>query len=139
MSLRFAMPISVFVALWVASAASGAVILPDSPTTEWQVVTYPILDPDPVGDEQTGIAEADIIGDLTTTALYWQFDDNATADPTDGYLAFRVRLGEDGGPVGFDAYFTIGLDADLDGDIDLFLGVNNRGAGDEIAIWNPGP
>jgi hypothetical protein len=127
------------VACLCATSAWSATILPDSPTTDWQVVAYPILDPDPIADEQTGISEADIVGDLTTPALYWQFDDNGTPfDHTDGNIGFRVRLAQDKAPGGFDAYFVVGLDADVDGDVDLFIGVNNRGNVDEIGIWDPG-
>lgn len=102
------------------------------------VVAYPLLDPDPAQDEQTGISESDIVGDLATAALYWQFDDGGTMDTADGSIGFRVRLAAESQAQGFGAFFVIGIDADLDGAIDIFVGVANRGNPDAIAIFDPG-
>ena len=53
-------------------------------------------------------------------------------------MAFRVRLGADTNPSGFKTAFFIGIDANADGALDLFLGVNNSGQADTIGIWSPG-
>jgi hypothetical protein len=125
---------------WALTAAPGfaATIIPTSPTGDWTGVSYPSLVPDYSDDQQTGITEADIVGNLSDAALYTVFDDGGTASRTDGNLAFRVRLGADKSPTGFTQFFAIGIDADLDGDIDLFLAVNNSGNADEIGIYDAG-
>lgn len=57
---------------------------------------------------------------------------------TDGFLGFRVRLGADVSPAGFKTALFVGIDANHDGKLDLFVGVNNSGSADTVAIWNPG-
>jgi hypothetical protein len=125
---------------WALTAAPSlaATIIPTSPTGDWTGVSYPTLVPDYSDDQQTGISEADIVGNLNDAAVYTIFDDGGTTSRTDGNLAFRVRLGADKSPSGFTQFFTIGIDADLDGDLDLFLGVNNSGNADEIGIFDAG-
>lgn len=115
-----------------------ALIDPGSPTTAWGAIAYPGLVPDWSDDQRTGIGEADIVGSDVDPAFYSQFDDAGTADPTDGTLGFRVRLGSDKNPPGFEHFLGVGLDADGDGALDLFLGVDNSGSGDQIGIWDPG-
>jgi hypothetical protein len=119
-------------------AALAAPIDPGSPTTDWTAIPYPTLIPDYIDDQQTGIGEADIVGDVTHPALYIDFDDAGTPSTTDGYLGFRVRVGEDKNPSGFQHFFGVGLDADLDGALDLFLAVDNSGNPDQLGIFDPG-
>jgi MYXO-CTERM domain-containing protein len=119
-------------------AALAAPIDPGSPTTDWTAVSYPTLIPDYSDDQQTGLGESDIVGDLTHPALYIGFDDAGTPSATDGNLGFRVRLGADRPPSGFSHFFGIGLDADLDGALDLFLAVDNSGNPDQLGIFDPG-
>lgn len=133
-SLRWLAPLA---ALLAPALATSAPIAPDSPTGDWIEISYPTLLPDFALDEQTGIRESDIVGDAAHPAFYMQFDDAGTPSATDGSLAFRVRLGGDKNPAGFEAIFGVGLDADLDGAIDLILAVDNTG-GDELAIFDPG-
>jgi hypothetical protein len=123
-------------ALWTAPAAAD--IDPASPTDSgWTGLAYP-TDPDWADDQQTGIGEGDLVGDADHPAFYTIFDDNGNADPADDQIAFRVRLGADKNPLGFDRFFGVGMDADLDGDIDLFLGVDNTGSADVVGIWTSG-
>jgi hypothetical protein len=61
-----------------------------------------------------------------------------TPSTTDGPLAFRVRVDADSSPAGFKAAVFVGVDANADGALDLFIGVNNSGSADTIGIWNPG-
>jgi hypothetical protein len=114
-------------ALGAAAPGLAAPISPSAPTGDWTGISYPSLIPDYSDDQQTGITEADIVGNTTNAAVYTAFDDGGTPSLTDGNLAFRVRLGDDKNPVGFGNFFAIGIDADADGDLDLFLGVNNSG------------
>ncbi len=131
----------------VLSLASPATALPidvTAPISDWNEVMYPGVTPDFSDDQQTGISEADIVGNATgdPAFLIW-FDDLGTADPTDGYMGFRVRLGADKNPPGFEHFFGVGFDvADslgvLDGAIDLFVGVDFSGNPDQLGIYDPG-
>lgn len=138
MSVRLFSAVGIFAWMGASAAALAAPIDPGSPTTEWTVVGYPTLIPDYVDDQQTGLAESDIVGDLTHPALYMSFDHAGTPSTTDGNIGFRVRLGADRPPSGFTHFFGIGLDADLDGALDLFLAVDNSGNPDQLGIFDPG-
>jgi hypothetical protein len=136
--LRLSSALGLFAWMLASVAALAAPIDPGSPTTDWTAVSYPTLIPDYVDDQQTGLGESDIIGDVTHPALYISFDDAGTPSATDGNLGFRVRLGADRPPSGFTHFFGIGLDADLDGALDLFLAVDNSGNPDQLGIFDPG-
>jgi hypothetical protein len=121
-----------------AAPAGAAPILPNSPTTGWTPIAYPTLLPDYSDDQQTGIPEADIVGDLLNPAFYTRFDDAGTPSLTDGNIGFRVRVGADKSPPGFAAFMGVGLDANSDGGLDLFLAVENSGNPNRIAIYDAG-
>ncbi len=118
--------------------SAAASIDPSSPTVQWTEISYPTLQPDFADDQQTGITEADIVGDLANPAFYTIFDDQGNADPSDDQIGFRVRLGADKNPLGFEHFFAVGLDVDLDGALDLFLGVDNSGNSDALGIFDAG-
>jgi MYXO-CTERM domain-containing protein len=122
-----------------APGEAAAVIDPGSATTLWRASLYPSTAPDWADDQRTGIPEADIVGDTSHAGVYVQFDDAGTPSRTDGQIAFRVRLGADKNPVGFEHFFGVGVDANADGELDLFIGVDNSGNPDRIALWDPGP
>ena len=123
-----------------ASSASGVPIVMNGPTTDWTPISYPTLVPDVYNDEQTGDTEADIVGNSSRPALYMQFDDGGTpGDLTDGNIAFRLRLGAQRQPPGFSRFAAVGMDADGDGALDIFIGVDNSGGGDRIEIYYGGP
>ena len=109
-----------------------------SPTTDWTVITYGNNYPDPSNDQQTGSTESDIVGGAGHPSAYVAFGDDGTPSLTDGVLGFRIRLGADQNPAGFKGALFVGIDANGDGAIDLFIGVNNSGSADTIGIWNPG-
>ena len=122
------------------SSASGAPIVMDGPTTDWSAISYPLLIPDFNDDEQTGDTESDVVGNTLRAALYLQFEDGGTpGDLTDGNIAFRLRVGAEKSPAGFSRFAAVGMDADGDGAIDIFIGVSNSGSGDRIEIYNGGP
>jgi hypothetical protein len=126
-------------AVWLClSTRAGAVpIVPSGPTTDWTPIFYPSATPDAGDDQSTGVDEADIVGDLTHAALYAAFDNAGTPLATDGNLGFRVRIGSEQNPPGFSQVLAIGIDADANPDIDLFLLVDNQGQ-NRIAIFDPG-
>ncbi len=106
-------------------------INPNSPTSQWVPILYGNNNyPDPSGDQQTGSAESDIVGNAAEPSLFMQF--------LNGYIGFRIRVGADVSPAGFKGAAFIGLDANLDGKLDLFIGVNNQGSGNQVGLWNPG-
>jgi hypothetical protein len=109
-----------------------------SPTTSWTAVQYSNSTPDPSSDQQTGSSEGDIVGNSLHPSFYTTFGDAGTLSLTDGTIGFRMRLGADVNPAGFKTALFVGIDANGDGAIDLFVGVNNSGAADTIGIWNPG-
>lgn len=125
-------------ALLLLAVQGMADLIVDGPTTEWTPVTYGPNIPDPFNDQQTGSSEADLVGDGTHPSFYMQFDDGGTPSLTDGTIGFRVRLAEQENPTGFSTALLVGLDADMNGTLDLVLGVHNSGSSDEIAIWNSG-
>ena len=109
-----------------------------APTTAWTPIMYSNNNPDPSNDQQTGSTEGDIVGNAAHPSVYTMFGDAGTPSLTDGTLAFRIRLGEDSAPGGFKTALFIYIDANADGKIDLFLGVNNAGSADSIGIWGAG-
>jgi hypothetical protein len=129
----------VLAALLLSGTAVHASLM-QAPTTSWNVIRYggnPSTDPST--DQQTGSAEGDIVGNSTHASAYVMFDNAGTPSTTDGNLLFRVRLGADANPAGFQFAFMVGLITDRSaGRIDLFLGVNNSGSGNHIGIFNPG-
>lgn len=107
------------------------------PTTEWISLG---ADYDFFGDQQTGDAASDIVGTADDPGFFTAFDGAGTSSLSDGFLGFRVRLDTAGGASGpeFDRNLWVGIDADLNGSVDVFLGVNRQGAADELAIYAPG-
>ena len=117
------------IALLVPSAF--AQLDPNSPSTQWVPILYGNGNyPDPTDDQQTGSAEGDLVGNSSQPSLYMQYNS--------GYLGFRLRTGADANPPGYKGAAFIGLDANLNGVIDLFLGVDNHGSSSSLGIWYPG-
>jgi hypothetical protein len=117
---------------------NASVVDVTSPTTGWTAIQYANSSPDPSNDQQTGSSEGDIVGNAAHPSVYTTFGDGNTPSLTDGAIAFRVRVGADASPAGFKAALFVGIDANNDGALDLFVGVNNSGSADSVAIWNPG-
>jgi hypothetical protein len=94
---------------------------------------------DPITDQQTGSAEGDLVGNAANPTIYEAFNPGTKASLTDGTLFFRARLGADASPLGqFKGAFFAGIDANADGRLDLFLGVDNSGSTNAVGIWMPG-
>lgn len=97
-----------------------------------------------LNDQQTGDPASDIVGTAANPGFFTTFDDNNTPlNLTDGNLGFRVRLDDHGGnsnTIEFGRNLWIGIDADLSGTIDVFLGLNMQGGASsaEIGIFSPG-
>lgn len=126
------------VLLTSALSATATIVDLSSPTDGWTPIRYSNNNPDPSNDQQTGSSEGDIVGNALHPSAYTIFGDAGTPSTTDGTLGFRVRLGADVNPSGFKTALFVGIDANNDGKLDLFLGVNNSGAANTVGIWNPG-
>jgi hypothetical protein len=120
----------------LAPISAGALTI-NGPTSEWDALVYVGLTPDPVDDHQTGQPEADLVGDVNFAALYTQYDPGALPGTGDDLLAFRLRLGSEESPTGFSHVGLVGMDADLDGSVDVFIALNNSGQ-DAIELYTTG-
>src|SRR4051794_25450674 len=123
--------------LFVTALTARAQFTISSPTTQWNVVQYPPgTTTDFFSDQQTGQGEADIVGGGLLPSFYTHYVTAGT--PTTGTIYFRVRLGADDSPAGFKGACFLGVDANADGKLDVFFGVNNSGSANGVYIWAPG-
>lgn len=93
---------------------------------------------DPQGDSQAGAADTDIIGDATHGSLYTAYDDNGTLTTADDTLVFRLRIDNPTSTSNFAGVAIVGMDANLDGKIDVFFSVDGRNNSQSIKILDPG-
>jgi|GEM_PF-2958581 len=93
---------------------------------------------DPYNDSQAGAADTDIIGDATHGSLYTAYDDNGTATTGDDTLVFRMRIDNPTSTSNFGGVAIVGMDANLDGKVDLFFSVDGRNNGQAIRLLDPG-
>jgi len=130
--------IQIFIVVMICGSATAQIDM-DSSTEHWAAIMYPNNNiPDPFADLQTGSYEADMVGDADHAALYTAFDGAGTSSLTDGFLGFRFRLAGEKNPAGYSTAALVGLDANLDGVLDIFVGVNNSGSKDYVGIWYAG-
>lgn len=122
---------------------SLAVTTLSDPSTAWTSLG---ANYDYLVDQQTGQAAGDIVGSNPAVpganpGFFVSYDDGSDPIPVDDFIQFRVRLDDHGGNNNspeFDRNLWVGIDADLDGAIDGFVGVNRQGASNESAIYSPG-
>ncbi len=93
---------------------------------------------DPQGDSQAGAADTDIIGDAGHGSLYTAFDDGGTLSTADDTLVFRMRIDNPTSPTNFAGVAIVGMDANLDGRVDIFMSVDGRNNGRAIRLFDPG-
>ena len=126
--------------LWIFTSIDGGQVAADiiinGPEADWISVQYGI--DEPITDQQAGGSEPDLIGSASDPSFYVQFDDLGTPSLEDGTLAFRLRLAEDKNPAGYKGALFIGIDANGDGAIDIFAGVDNSGSSSDIGLWDSG-
>lgn len=92
-------------------------------------------------DQQTGDPSSDIVGTAASPGFFTAFDNAGTPSLTDGSIGFRVRLDDRGGNAGnikFDRNLWVGIDADLNGSIDAFIGVATPGSSTTLGIYDAG-
>lgn len=131
----------IIIGLIVLCGMAQAALVISSSTADWTKITYGTNSPDVYIDQQTGLKSGDLVGNASNAAFYTKFDNARTPSLTDGTLAFRVRLNEakNYSKLAFGYNLFVGMDADRNGSLDLFLGIDNvPGGTGMVAIWNPG-
>jgi len=108
-----------------------------SGNTGWTAIMYG-AGKDPVGDSQAGAADTDIVGDASHGSLYAAFDDNGTASTADDSIVFRMRVDNPTSTSYYGGVAIVGMDANLDGRVDLFMSVDGRNNGQAIKLFDPG-
>ncbi len=105
----------------------------------------PVMQFDPVNDTQANAADTDLVGSVAGTnqaaraVLYTRYDDNGTPNNTaDDFLSFRVRIDNPTGPNSFTGVAVVGIDANRDGRVDLFLSIDGRNNAQAVRILDPG-
>ncbi|WP_162604974.1 Ig-like domain-containing protein [Geomonas terrae] len=106
-------------------------------SSAWVPVMYG-ASKDPVGDSQAGAADTDIVGDAAHGSLYAAYDDNGTATTSDDTLVYRMRIDNPTSSTNFGGVAIVGIDANLDGRIDLFMSVDGRNNAQAVKILDPG-
>jgi hypothetical protein len=100
---------------------------------------------DYLSDQQTGQPSSDIVGgsggsyNLYDAGFFTNWDPG-TASNTDGTLGFRVRLDDHDGnnTPAYNGFLWVGIDADTNGSVDVFVGVDKQGNSSKIAIYDAG-
>src|SRR3569623_962563 len=105
----------------------------------WTAIMFGV-NKDPQGDSQAGAADTDIVGDANHGSLYTAYDDNGTATTADDRLLFRLRIDNptSASPATFSGVAVVGMDANLDGRIDLFMSVDGRNNTQAVRLLDPG-
>ncbi len=122
----------------LAHPAWSAISLSGSSMTDWISLgdNYDFL-----ADQQTGQADSDIVGNAANPGLFAAFDGLGTSSLTDGLIAFRIRFdepGKQGNQIAFSTNAWIGIDGDLNGSVDAFLGINTQANPDLLEIRDAG-
>jgi hypothetical protein len=134
-------PLSSFLALWLLQlGAAQAIVYVDGSSSTW---TPMMGNYDYHLDQQTGGATNPSSSDLVggTSANYGflvAFNKNGDVSSIDGTVGFRVRLDTSGNNGTFSAVAWVGIDANADGNLDVFLGANFQGSNSQLEIRAPG-
>ncbi len=125
------------VTLFLGAAMVSAAVLPSDPTTQWTALPYPPgTISDYIEDQQTGSSESDIVGTNDLPAVYTTFIPGTS--PTNGTIGYRLRVGRDDGPTGFDGVALVGIEVNRTGRLSIFAAVDNSGSPDRIRIFRAG-
>ncbi|MFH1500259.1 MAG: hypothetical protein ABII82_20835 [Verrucomicrobiota bacterium] len=91
---------------------------------------------DPANDQQTGDKAADFVSTSTTPGFYMKFGEIGGVD----MVMFRFHFQDYRKQATFNGSIRLGMDADSDGDIDLFFGSHEGGGqnGSGISFQDPG-
>jgi hypothetical protein len=127
-----------WISVWLLAGLRVSAVQVNDPSTLWQAFPGNY---DFAGDQQAGSPAGDIVGTTSNPGFFTTFNSNGLASNTDGTLGFRIRLDAAGGPANkpaFDRVAWVGIDADLNGSIDMFMGANFQGSRSELSIRDVG-
>jgi hypothetical protein len=132
-------PLSSLLAIWLIQFGTArAVVYADGSSNTW---TPMLGNFDYHIDQQTGQSDGDIVGGTGQNYGYLvAFNKNGDVSSIDGTLGFRVRLDDHGGnknnPQPTNVIW-VGIDANSDGNLDVFLGANFQGNNSQLEIRAP--
>ncbi len=110
----------------------GVIVLDSTPG--WVAVQYN-TPTDYISDQQTGQSESDLVGQVGYSAFFKAYENGGgDSDISNDTIGFRFRVSADENPSGFSKYGFVGVDADNDGSVDVFVGGNEDG----INFYSPG-
>jgi hypothetical protein len=135
-------PLGVISYLAVSQAFGAINVVSDTDTGGWVAISGNY---DYLSDQQTGQPSSDIVGGSGGSynaydAGFFTHWDPGTASSTDGTLGFRVRLDDHDGnnTPAYNGFLWVGIDADTNGSIDAFIGVDKQGNSSKISIYDAG-
>lgn len=108
------------------------------PSTAWTALAGNY---DYFADQQTGQPESDIVGTSANHGFFTTFNNNGTASNADGTLGFRIRLDQAGGTAANPAFTRVawvGIDANQDAVLDVFVGLGQQGSSSVLGIYDAG-
>ena len=112
--------------------------IPLSGKNSWVAIMFGLAK-DPQGDSQAGAADTDIVGDNFHGSFYTAYDDNGTAlIASDDSILFRLRIDNPTGPTTFSGVAVVGIEANGDNRIDMFMTVDGRNNGQVVQFYDPG-
>ncbi len=123
----------VYMSQWHAMAATVS-----APSKEWTAL---LGNYDFIEDQQTGLAEGDIVGQGSDYGFLVTYNAIGAGGTPVATFGFRLRLDTHGGnenDIKFNRAAWLGIDADLNGSIDVFLGVDMSGNSSVLGIYSPG-
>lgn len=135
--MKTATPCRALVALCLAHASTQAASV-SAPSGQWTAINGNY---DYLADQQTGQPESDIVGSTGNPGFFTTFNNNGSASNTDGTLGFRLRLDASGGnknSPAFNRVAWVGIDANQDAVIDVFVGLGMQGNAAALGIFDAG-
>ena len=127
----------VFASICLGTSVSNAATVSQS-STAWTALAGNY---DSFADQQTGQPESDIVGTTANHGFFTTFNNNGPASNTDGTLGFRMRLDKAGGTTSNPAFTRVawvGIDANQDAVLDVFVGLGLQGSTSVLGIYDAG-
>ncbi len=105
------------------------------PSTAWTpILSASKYDP---SEDQQATSGPDLVGTSGVPMLYGKYDDMGTpADFSDDVVAFRARVDDSLTSTGrYNGYVFVGMDFELDGDIDVFFALEGTSKGTRVYVY----
>jgi MYXO-CTERM domain-containing protein len=127
----------VLLALGLSTLVSHAASV-SQPSSAWTAVNGNY---DYLADQQTGQPESDIVGTAGSAGFFTTFNTNVANNDLDDTLGFRLRLDAAGGnknSPAFNRVAWVGIDANQDAVLDVFVGLGMQGSAATLGIFDAG-